>query len=104
MYEKIRNYLFKYDKICKIQNHNNSLLPGQGMKLRGRIIKKLLYAGTKSEHEGIVLVTSDGGFKLRRKGGNPFHDEVIEKLEGKEIEGKGILRGDLFIMDHWRII
>jgi hypothetical protein len=74
------------------------------MQLRGRVLKKLLYAGTKSEHEGMVLVTSDGEFKLRRKGGNPFHDEVIEKLEEKEIEGKGILRANLFIMDHWKII
>ncbi len=74
------------------------------MILRGRAIKKILYAGTKSEHEGIVLVTSDIEYKLRRKGGNPFHDEAIERLDGQEIEGNGSLRGRLFIMDHWRII
>jgi len=74
------------------------------IKLRGRVIKKILYSGTKSEHKGVVLVTSDGEFKLRRKGGNPFHDEVIDNLEEKEIEGKGIVRHKLFIMDHWKII
>ena len=74
------------------------------MKIRGRVTKKKLYAGTKSEHEGIVLVTPDGEFKLRRRGGNPFRDEAIEKLEGKEIEGEGILRDNNFIMDHWDVI
>jgi hypothetical protein len=52
----------------------------------------------------VVLVTTDGEYKLRRKGGNPFHDEVIERLKEKEIEGKGTLKDNLFIMDHWEII
>ncbi|SPD74671.1 hypothetical protein PITCH_A290055 [uncultured Desulfobacterium sp.] len=74
------------------------------MILRGRVTKKLLYAGTKSEHEGIVLITSQGGFKLRRKSGNPFWDEDLAQLEGKEIEGQGIIRGGQFILDHWKIV
>jgi len=74
------------------------------MKLRGHVTKKLLFAGTKSEHEGMVLITPAGDYKLRRKGGNPFHDEVMEKLEGKEINGEGILRDNQFIMDRWEII
>jgi len=74
------------------------------MKLRGRVTKKLLYAGTKSEHEGMALTTLQGEFKLRRKGGNPFWDETLSDLEGKEIEGEGILRGNQFIVDHWEII
>ena len=74
------------------------------MKLRGRVTKNLLYAGTKSEHEGITLMTSQGELKLRRKGGNPFWDETLADLEGKEIEGEGIVRGNQFIMEHWVII
>lgn len=74
------------------------------MKLRGRVTKRLLYAGTKSEHEGITLSTSQGELKLRRKGENPFWDETLADLEGKEIEGEGIIRGDQFIMDYWVVI
>ena len=74
------------------------------MKLHGHVTKKLLYAGTKSEHEGIVLKSSQGEFKLRRKGGNPFWDEAIAYLEGKEIEGEGVIRKNQFIMDHWEVI
>lgn len=74
------------------------------MKLCGRVTKAILYAGTKSEHEGIVLTTPEGEFKLRRRMGNPFWDEVLAQLEGKEIEGEGIIRGDQFIIDRWQMI
>ena len=74
------------------------------MKLRGRVTKAVLYAGTKSEHEGIVLTTPEGEFKLRRRMGNPFWDEVLAQLEGKEIEGEGIIRGDQFIIDRWQMV
>jgi len=71
------------------------------VRISGRVIKKKLYAGTKSEHEGLVLVTADGEFKLQRKGGNPFWDETIAGLEGKEIEAEGSLRETRFIMSRW---
>jgi len=74
------------------------------MKLRGRVAKKLLYAGTKSEHEGLVLITSDGEFRLQRKGGNPFWDDVLAELEGKEIEAEGTVREARFIMSHWTVL
>ena len=74
------------------------------MKLRGQVRKKILYPGTKSEHEGLALVTAEGEFKLRRQGGNPFRDETLEQLEGKEIEGVGILRANQFIMSAWKVL
>ena len=74
------------------------------MKLRGRVEKKLLYAGTKSEHEGLVLVTAEGEFKLQRKGGNPFWDETLAELEGKKIEAEGTLRETRFNMSQWIVL
>ncbi len=74
------------------------------MKIRGRVKKKLLYARTKSEHEGLVLVTADGEFKLQRKGGNPFWDEILAELEGKEIEAEGTLKETRLIMSQWTIL
>jgi len=74
------------------------------MNLRGRVAKKLLYAGSKSEHEGLVLVTAAGEFKLQRKGGNPFWDETVAALEGKEIEAEGNLRETRFIMSQWTVL
>jgi len=74
------------------------------MKIQGHVIKKKLYAGSKSEHEGLVLVTPQGEYKLRRQGGNPFSDDDLTPLEGKEIECEGLLRGNQFIMTRWKII
>jgi hypothetical protein len=74
------------------------------MKLSGRVSKKVLYTGTKSEHEAIILTTMQGEFKLRRKGGNAFMDDILISLEGKEIEGDGVVRGNQFIMDKWEIL
>jgi hypothetical protein len=74
------------------------------MKLRGKVAKKLLYAGTKSEHEGLVLVTAEGEFKLQRKGGNPFWDDTLAELEGKEIETEGTLRETRFTMSRWTLL
>jgi hypothetical protein len=74
------------------------------MKLRGKVAKKLLYVGTKSEHEGFVLVTPGGEFKLLRKGGNPFWDETLVELEGKEIEVEGTLRETRFTMSQWTVL
>jgi hypothetical protein len=74
------------------------------VKLRGRVKKKLLYAGTKSEHEGLVLVSADGEFKLQRKGGNPFWDKTLAELEGKEIKAEGTLRETRFTMSQWTVL
>ena len=74
------------------------------MKLKGKAEKKLLYAGTKSEHEGLVLVTAAGEFKLQRKGGNPFWDETLAELEGREIEAEGTLKETRFIMSQWTVL
>ena len=74
------------------------------MKLRGLVAKKLLYAGTKSEHEGLVLVTPEGEFKLQRKGGNPFWDETLAELEGKEIEAEGLLKETRFVISYWKFL
>jgi hypothetical protein len=74
------------------------------MKIRGRVVKKRLYAGTKSEHEGLVLVTAGGEFKLLRKGGNPFRDEILAELEGKEVEAEGALHETRFTMSHWTVL
>lgn len=74
------------------------------MKLRGRVTKRVLYKGTKSEHEGLVLLAPEGEFKLRRQGGNPFQDETLASLADKEIEGEGIVRKGQFIMSGWRTV
>ncbi|MBD0369589.1 MAG: hypothetical protein ICV60_01950 [Pyrinomonadaceae bacterium] len=71
------------------------------MKLNGSVTKKLFGAGSKSEHEAIILVTKTGEYVLRRKGGNPFFDAELENLVGKRINCEGDLTGYTFLMDNW---
>jgi len=75
------------------------------MTWRGNVVRERLSAGSKSEHQAIVLVTEAGErFKLRRRGGNPFQDPTLDPLEGKRIECEGILRGYQIIMTRWKVL
>jgi hypothetical protein len=74
------------------------------MKYRGRVVRRTLSAGSKSEHDGLVLVTDSGEYRLRREGGNPFWDDTLAPLEGKEIECEGTLRGNQIVMSRWKVI
>ena len=67
-------------------------------KVKGKVVKKIFGAGSKSEHDAITLVTEKGEFKLRRKNGNPFFDPELEKLVGKTIRCDGITHNYTFIM------
>ena len=73
------------------------------MKFRGRVLRRTLSTGSKSEHVGLVLVTDSGEYRLRREGGNPFWDETLAPLEGKEIEAEGTLRGKQIVMSSWKV-
>jgi len=71
---------------------------------RGRVVRKLLGAGTKSEHEALVLVTDAGEYRLRRLGGNPFWDEALAPLEGKRVECTGTVRDGVLLLERFAIV
>jgi hypothetical protein len=75
------------------------------MTLQGRVVRKRLSTGSKSEHDALVLVTPEGQeYKLRRQEGNPFRDPELDALEGKRIECEGIVRDGQFIMTRWSVL
>jgi hypothetical protein len=70
------------------------------MKVRGKVVRKPIAQGSKSEREAVVLVTSEGAeYVLRRLGGNPFRDPELDALVGKAIEVEGNLHGYTFIFE-----
>lgn len=73
------------------------------MEWRGTVKRKLIRRGTKSEHQALVLVTPEGEYKLRRVDGNPFHDEMLDELEGNRVRCTGELDGNEIILDYWKI-
>jgi len=74
------------------------------MTFQGRVERKRLSAGSKSEHDALVLVTPDGQeYKLRRQEGNPFRDPELDVLEGKRIECEGTVRNGQLIISRWSV-
>ncbi len=67
------------------------------VELTGKVVKKTFGKGSKSDHEAVYIETEKGDYRLRRKGGNPFHDPVLQKLIGKEITATGIINEYNFI-------
>ena len=73
------------------------------MQFQGKVIKKLIGVGSKSEHHGVVLVTDTTEFILRRQGGNPFSDPTLDQLVGQTIVAEGTVHGVTLIMTEWRV-
>jgi hypothetical protein len=67
----------------------------------GTVVKRPFAAGSKSERDAIVLATADGDLLLRREGGNPFADPVLEGLVGKRLRCRGVLVGTTLIASDW---
>lgn len=71
------------------------------MKYHGKVVRQKFGAGTKSEHQAVALLTPDGPIKLRRPGGNPFHDPELEKLVGREIACDGDVYQGQLVLRSW---
>ena len=67
----------------------------------GRVIRKVVGSGTKSERLAVVLETGEDELVLRRQGGNAFEDAVLESLVGHRIRGSGERTGYTFILFDW---
>jgi hypothetical protein len=74
------------------------------MILEGRVVRRRINVGSKSEHEAAVLVASDGEYKLRVKGGHPFSDPEVQALVGKQIRAEGFVSASQFIMERYQIV
>ena len=73
------------------------------MIFRGKVVRDTFATGSKSEHEAVMLLSGPDRFVLRRRGGNPFADESLSDLVGKEIECEGILHGYTIIFDSCKV-
>ena len=71
------------------------------MQLRGKVVRKPVGAGSKSDRAAVVLVTPDAEYVLRRRGGNAFADPELDALVGVTIRATGTLHGYTFLVDSW---
>ena len=72
------------------------------MTIRGKVERRRVGGGSKSEHDAVVLTTKDGVYTLRRRGGHAFEDPVLDSLVGKELEFEGLLQDNVLHVTSWR--
>ena len=63
----------------------------QLIELTGKLVRKQFGKGSKSEHDSIILESEKESYVIRRIGGNPFKDPVLEKLVGKKVKVTGFV-------------
>ncbi len=71
------------------------------MEFRGTVVRRKYGAGTKSEHDAVMLVTDDAAYRLRRVGGNPFRDPDLDQMVGQKIVCEGTLHQGTVLMTSW---
>ncbi|MGE8166002.1 hypothetical protein ACQKRQ_38415 [Paraburkholderia sp. NPDC080076] len=67
----------------------------------GKVIKRRLASGSKSERDAIQLETDKGSYVLRREGCNPLFDPELDNLVGKFIKCTGELSGYTLTISAW---
>ena len=66
------------------------------------MIRKTFSPGSKSEHDAVYIRSDRGEYVLRRRGGNPFSDPVLDDLVGKEISCEGNIKDYVFLISDWQ--
>jgi hypothetical protein len=71
-------------------------------RFQGKVVKKRIATGSKSEREAVVLETEGRDIVLRKKGANPFESGDMENLVGKTITAEGsMLGGYTLLLSNW---
>lgn len=73
-------------------------------KLRGHVVVQPFGGESKSRHDAVMLLTGNERYVLRRRDGNPFHDDVLDTLVGKEIVADGVIVDYTLIMSDWEVV
>ena len=71
---------------------------GESMIIEGRVIKRRIAVGTKSEHDAVMLSTESGDYVLRRQGGNAFRDPELDRLVGETVSCDGVIHGHTLLV------
>ena len=73
---------------------------------RGRVIRKRVAIGSKSDRSTVVIVTEKDGreYVLRRQGGNAFRDPELDRLVGRSLHCEGEITGNTLILSDYRIV
>ncbi|MFB6454604.1 hypothetical protein ACE38W_04975 [Chitinophaga sp. Hz27] len=72
--------------------------------MRGRLALKTFGLHSKSEHLGVYLVSDQGEYLIRPSDGNPFTDNPLMPMAGKQISATGTIVDYVFLVSSWHEI
>lgn len=72
--------------------------------LRGRVSRRRVGKGSKSERVALCIDTGQGRFVLRRKGGPAFGDSSLERYRGKLVACSELIVSTTLIADQIRVV
>ena len=70
----------------------------------GDVVRRRIGAGSKTDHDAVVLDTSDRTFLLRRRGGNAFADPALDELVGRRVRLEGTATDTTFLIDQVTVL
>ena len=74
------------------------------MRVAGRVARRRVAIGSKSEREAVVLEADDGAvWVLRRRGGHAYEDPELARLVGRRCSAHGEATGTTLVADRVEI-
>jgi len=67
--------------------------------LRGRVVRRVVGRGSKSERDAVLLETAEGALLMRPRHGPSFGETGYEPLVGKTIACSGTIVGHTLLVD-----
>lgn len=78
-------------------------MPFSIQTFRGKVYKRPVGKGSKSDRIANAILTDDGrDLVLRREGANALEDMVLDALEGKTVTVTGVVHSYVFIVHDFR--
>ncbi len=74
------------------------------MTLRGKVTVKPFGKGSKSAHDAVYFQTGQGEYVLKRSEDNPFENNTLHALVGKQVEATGVIKEYLFIVEMIKVL
>lgn len=80
-------------------------MPASQLEISGRVGRRRVDIGSKSERDAVVLNLNGGGhYILRRANGPSFGDTGLDSLIGSSIKVQGTAIGRTLIMQDWQTL
>ena len=72
--------------------------------VEGKVVRKRVNRGSKSDHRAVVLVCAEREYTLRRRGEAPYGDPGLDSLVGRRVRATGTVSAGQLIMSDYAVV